>query len=113
MSADALELAVRFAQAAATEAPYTEDGLAGVIKCCLLKEGYSIKTAEPLAEKAARAVFAGLTILALLACDAEAASFGWADPGDKHRECPELQPPPSPLPFPLQATGIGETFALF
>lgn len=113
MSSEASVLALRLGHAAAKEAPHTEEGLVGVIKYGLMKEGYSLKAAEALAEEAARAVFSTLSIPTLRACEVEAALFGWADPGDKHRECPELQPPPSPLPFPLQATGIGETFALF
>lgn len=113
MSAEALKLAVRLGQTAATEAPYTEDGLAGIIKCCLIKEGYSIKTAEPLAEEAAHAVFAGLTIPALLACDAQAASFGWADPGRTHRERQKTQSPSPCAPPPPPLTAVGENFVLF
>ena len=113
MSSEASVLALRLGHAAAKEAPHTEEGLASVIKYGLMKEGYSLKAAEALAEEAARAVFATLTIPTLRACEAEAALFGWADPGHKYRECPELQPPPPPLPSQLQATAIGETFALF
>ena len=113
MSSEASVLALRLGHAAAKEAPHTEEGLVGVIKYGLMKEGYSLKAAEALAEEAARAVFATLTIPTLRACEAEAALFGWADPGHKYRECPELQPPPSPLSSQLQATAIGETFALF
>lgn len=113
MSSEASVLALRLGHAAAKEAPHTEEGLVGVIKYGLMKEGYSLKAAEALAEEAARAVFSTLSIPTLRACEVEAALFGWADPGDKHRECPELQPPPPPLPSQLQATAIGETFALF
>ena len=113
MSSEASVLALRLGHAAAKEAPHTEEGLVGVIKYGLMKEGYSLKAAEALAEEAARAVFSTLSIPTLRACEAEAALFGWADPGHKYRECPELQPPPSPLSSQLQATAIGETFALF
>lgn len=113
MSSEASVLALRLGHAAAKEAPHTEEGLVGVIKYGLMKEGYSLKAAEALAEEAARAVFSTLSIPPLRACEVEAALFGWADPGHKYRECPELQPPPPPLPSQLQATAIGETFALF
>lgn len=113
MSPDASELALRLGHAAAKEAPYTEDGLAGVIKYGLMKEGCSLKAAEALAEEAARAVFATLTIPTLLACEAEAALFGWASPGHKHRERLELQIPPSSPPSPFQPIAVGENFALF
>lgn len=113
MSSEASVLALRLGHAAAKEAPHTEEGLVGVIKYGLMKEGYSLKAAEALAEEAARAVFATLTIPTLHACEAEAALFGWADQGHTHHECPEVQPSPSPLPSPLPPPAIGETFALF
>jgi len=111
MSADAHELAVRLGHAAAEEAPYTEDGLAGVIQYRLMKQGHSLKVAEALAEEAARAVFATLKIPTLLAYEAEAALFGWADPDHKQRA--RLASPPPPLQSPLPPTAVGENFALF
>lgn len=113
MNAEASELALRLGRAASKEAPLTEDGLAGVIKYGLMKAGHPVKTAEALAEEAARAVFATLTIPTLLACEAEAALFGWAAQGHAHRGCPEVQPSPSSLPSPLPPTAVGESFALF
>jgi hypothetical protein len=109
MSPDAHELAVRLGHAAAEEAPYTEDGLAGVIQYRLMKEGHSLKVAEALAEEAARAVFATLAVPTLLACEAEAALFGWAN----HKQRARLASPPPPLQSPLPPTAVGENLALF
>ena len=107
MSVDARELAMRLGHAAAKEAPYTEDGLAGVIKYQLMKEGYSAKAAEALAEEAAHTVFATLTIPTLPAYEAEAALFGWASRGPKNGASAEVQPPA------VAQTAVGENFALF
>lgn len=107
MSLDAHELAMRLGHAAAKEAPYTEDGLAGVISYQLMTEGYSAKAAEALAEEAAHTVFATLTIPTLPAYETEAALFGWASRGSKNGATVEAQPPTA------AQTSIGENFALF
>lgn len=112
MNPDAHELAVRLGHAAAEAAPYTEVGLADAISYQLMKEGYSAKAAEALAEDAARAVFATLKIPSLLAYEAEAALFGWAGREHKKEGCPEASLAPCPI-SPLPPMAVGENFALF
>jgi len=95
-----LDRALSVAKAAASEAPYTEEELAKVVKYRLSREDNPPAKLDELSERAAAEAFKALDVKGLRASAAMSAAFGWA-----------VAPATSKTAAALIA--VGENFSLF